>query len=370
MSVHQTPDGRWFVRFQKGKIPDKPNATREYFGRGDDAYNKAVARNQEIGLGVEVNSGGKTFFDIVNYYLSAKEGKIEDKSVATAYMHAKSHLVPFFGCTEVSRITDEQLDNYVTKRRNERWRDGGGNGKEKIGVSRSTIKRELGTMQAILNYAVSRKQIIYNPVVNYDMPKEDDAVIAPASQAEISAILKASPPHLQRFIILAYYTAVRPGYTELLTMRWSQVDFAGKTIFVVSARKGGLESRQISMHPDLEQHIAAWFEEDSALKKMPEYIVHYQGKHIKKVDKAWMLAKKKAKVLRRLRLYDIRHASITGMLEAGSDLKAVSMIAGHSSPAMTMRKYQHVSTRLQKAAVTGLVTLGNSQGEDKGEKAQ
>ena len=356
------------MRFVKGTLPDKPNATREYYGRGDEAEAKARARNLELGFGSARQGSGKTFTTVANYYLSAKNGKIEDKSVDTAQMHIEVHLSPFFGSIDVNRIDESMLDKYVTMRRSQKWRAGGGKGEEKVGVSRSTIKRELGTMQSVLNFAVRRKEILFNPVALYDMPKEDDAVIAPATKAEIAAILKVSPDHLQRFLIIAYYTAVRPGNTELLTLKWEQVDFVGKTIFVVSARKGGLDSRQISIHLDLEQHLLKWYDEDAALKKMPQRIVHYQGRAIKKVDKAWMLAKKRAKVLRRLRLYDIRHASITGMLEAGGDLKAVSMTAGHKNPAMTMRKYQHVSTRLQKVAISGLLTLANTLEDGEAEK--
>jgi hypothetical protein len=58
MSVHQLPDGRWFVRFPKGKIAEKPTATREYFGRGDDAERMAIARNWELGLGIPTPTGG------------------------------------------------------------------------------------------------------------------------------------------------------------------------------------------------------------------------------------------------------------------------------------------------------------------------
>jgi len=360
MSVHQTPDGRFYCRFPKGKIPGKPNATREYFGRGDEGRNRANARNIELGLGVLTSGSGKCFADIANYYLESKDGKIEDSSVDTAHMHIETHLLPFFGNTDVTNISDTILDQYVKHRSTQQWRAGGGNGKIKTGVTRSTIKRELTTLQSVLNFAAKRREIVHNPAIHYDMPKEDDEVISPATQAEISAIIAVSPPHLQRFIITAYYTAVRPGYTELLTMKWGQIDFSGNIVNVVSARKGGLESRRISMHPDLKKHIEMWYNEDCALSKMPEYLIHYKGRHILKVDNAWKIAKKKAKVLRRLRLYDIRHASITGMLEAGGDLKAVSMAAGHKNPAMTMRKYQHVSTRLQEVAIQGLVTLGNS----------
>ena len=51
---------------------------------------------------------------------------------------------------------------------------------------------------------------------------------------------------------------------------------------------------------------------------------------------------KKAGVTRRLRPYDLRHMAATSMLSKGADLKAVSQILGHSSPATTILVYQHV----------------------------
>jgi hypothetical protein len=55
MSVHQLGDGRWIVKFPKGKIPDAPNKTREYFGRGKEAEQLARLRNTELGLGNKSN---------------------------------------------------------------------------------------------------------------------------------------------------------------------------------------------------------------------------------------------------------------------------------------------------------------------------
>ena len=361
MSVHQTTDGRWFVRFQKGKLPDQPNKTREYFGRGPDAENRAHARNQELGLGKITAGSGKVFRDLAIYYLESRREKIEDRSIDTAYSHAVTHLIPFFADTDVMAITEEMLDGYVSNRKRAEWRDGAGQGAVRVGVSRSTIKRELTTFMAIFNFAVKRKVVLYNPVAHYDMPKSDDAVIAPATQEEIGAILKVSPPHLQRFILLSWFTAVRPGYTELLTLRWDQVDFSGKTVFIRSAKKGGLVSRKIPMHQDLEFYLLEWYEQDRSMEQMPGHIIHYHGEPIKKIGKAWAAAKERARVLRRLPAYSIRHAAITQMLESGADLKSVSLIAGHASPAMTMRRYQHSSTRLQEVAISGLVTVGNSQ---------
>lgn len=51
MSVQQTPDGEWYVRFTKGKVPDRPNATREYYGQGEEGKIRAYASNSELGFG-------------------------------------------------------------------------------------------------------------------------------------------------------------------------------------------------------------------------------------------------------------------------------------------------------------------------------
>ena len=193
MSVHQTPDGRWFVRFVKGTIQGKQNAPREYFGRGIDAENKARARNTELGLGIQPARTGKKFTELANYYLESKAEKIELSSILTAGVHLASHLVPFFGRHDAASIDNEMVDSYVSKRRSGSWRDAGGNGKLHHGVSRSTVRRELATMQAVMNFAVKRKQILYNPIQHYDMPREDDAVINPVTNAELQAILKHSP---------------------------------------------------------------------------------------------------------------------------------------------------------------------------------
>jgi integrase len=368
MSVHQTPDGRWFVRFPKGTLPDKPQATREYYGRGLDAENRARLRNDELGFGKKIKGSGRSFADLAKYYLESKSDKIEDRSIDTAFVHITVHLIPFFGPGDIMTLTEEMADHYVTMRRRQKWVAGGGKGKAQIGVSRSTIKRELGTMQAVLNFAVRRKLIIYNPLQHYDMPREDDAVISPATASEIRAILSVSPPHLQRFIILAWYTACRPGFVELLSMKWDQIDFSGKYVFIKSAKKGGLVSRKVKMHPDLEQCLVTWYEEELSTGNVPTHIVHYQGQPIKKVDKAWAAAKKRAKVLRRLRTYDIRHSAITQMFETSSDPRSISLIAGHSSTRMTMDKYQHSSSRLQEVAISSLVTVSNFLGESKSGK--
>jgi len=73
VSVHQVKDGRWFVRYPKGKNKAEPNRTREYFGRGPDAERQARERNHELGLGTPAKDRSPLFIDFVQAYLEAKD---------------------------------------------------------------------------------------------------------------------------------------------------------------------------------------------------------------------------------------------------------------------------------------------------------
>jgi len=53
---------------------------------------------------------------------------------------------------------------------------------------------------------------------------------------------------------------------------------------------------------------------------------------------SWKSTLRRAKINRRLRLYDLRHFAITSMIRQG-DLKTVSQIAGHSREGTMFRVY-------------------------------
>ena len=53
-----------------------------------------------------------------------------------------------------------------------------------------------------------------------------------------------------------------------------------------------------------------------------------------------------------MRLYDIRHISITEMLAQGADLASVAAQAGHSSIETTAKNYAHVTPKGQRHAAS------------------
>ena len=100
--------------------------------------------------------------------------------------------------------------------------------------------------------------------------------------------------------------------------------------------------------PAFLEEMRGWFEADK--KNQGRAIVNYFGKPIKCIHRAWWGALERAKIGRRLRLYDLRHAFVTRAIESGADLKALSEIAG-SDPRTLIKHYQHVTTAKHRQAV-------------------
>jgi len=342
MAYTKLKDGRWICYYRVRGEDGKSRVKKEYFGRGAEGQAKAKARDANLGLkkrrprhvtlGPSVAALAQSYYDNKNFNKNSKK---------QLFIRLNSTIVPAIGMLPAIKLSHQDLDNYVKKRRLD-------------GVKDSTIRRELTDIKAILNWSVSRHPplIPFNPVRDYKKPPSDDAIILPPTQKESRAILEAASPHIKRVILLAYYIGLRPGSVELLSLNWKQVNWEAKTILVVSAHKGGPEQRRVPLHDEFIEQLKQWYTED----KKSGYIIHYNKKPIKSIKSAWKRTLKRAGITRRIRPYDLRHNFITLALEDGADMKALSEIVG-SRPETIMRYYQHVSKKLHRQTVAKIPPL-------------
>jgi integrase len=322
---------------------------REYFGRGPDAENRAHDRNRELGLRPPKKTPAGTLgppFSALAMEYSLVHRFASPRARWQHELRMISRVLPFFGDIRAARITDADIDRYISSRR-------------AAGVAYSTIRRELVDFKAIMTFAARRRppMIPFNPVRDYRLPKEDLAVIMPPTAEELAAIIEAAPEHLRRIILLAYYLGLRPGPVECYRLRWEHVDWSTETIMVTSAKKGGGDRRRVPIHEDLLPLLRKWFAVDDD-KGIP-WIIHWCGKTIDQICTAWASVLEKAKIKRRLRPYDLRHLFVTQALERGADIKSLSDVVG-SRPETLMRFYQHVTGAMHRRTVSLIPSIGDT----------
>lgn len=346
MSVHQLKDGRWVVRYPDPDGKDSNARKCEYFGRGATAEQKARQRNESLALQKRrpiknEDFSGPTFSELAGEYVVNKNFR-NDNSRDLCQLRLSANILPIIGDIQAIRLTFDDLDRYVRLRRQS--------------VKASTIRREITDIKAILNWATKRRPplIPMNPVRDFRAPLPDDAVIIPPTKGEVQAILKHANERLKRAITLSWYTGLRPGAVELFALKWDSVLWESSVIRIVSAEKGGPGLRHVPIHPLLLDTLKSWYKvDDNTIGP----IIHDKGRGIASLKKAWKIAKQKAGITRRLRLYDLRHFFVTTAIETGTDYKTLSEIVG-SSPETFRKYYQHVSSAAMVSAIGNMPDIG------------
>jgi integrase len=137
--------------------------------------------------------------------------------------------------------------------------------------------------------------------------------------------------YLREIIIVALNTGMRRG--EILSLRWSQVDFMRDLIFVTQTKSG--KDRVIPMNEAVRNALLS---------------LSREGERVFQVDwikKAWMGALKEAKI-EDFTFHDLRHTAATRLADAGADAFTIASILGHSTIQMSAR-YTHDTERKRRA---------------------
>ena len=217
------------------------------------------------------------------------------------------------------------------------------------GVGQTTISREISIIKAALSWAVNEAELLgedaVNPIEGFRCPRGHRKKLPPPSAPEVRAILKVAPPHLARAIVLAWHTGARPGRSELLDMRWS--DFAldadpGLVRLRSAAKNPDMPYRELMIPGHLLPRLRAWRAGDEA--QGIEHVIHWRGRPVGCLRTAWNNAVTAAKIGRRLRLYDLRHAYYNEAMRACGDDKATATAMGQSGERTGREHYRYVRT--------------------------
>ncbi len=213
-------------------------------------------------------------------------------------------------------------------------------------VSPASVNRELACLKHMFTKAIEWDMIASNPVKQVKLFRESTGRVRYLTMDEIHLLIKESAEHLRPIIIIAIYTGMRKS--EILNLKWEDVDFESKMIYVSVAKSG--YGREIPMaEPVL-------FALRGLRSKSDSVFNHEKGTPIKNFRTAFTNAVRRARI-DNFTFHDLRHTFASHLVMNGVDLLTVKELLGHRSINMTLR-YAHLSPEHKKKAVASLKYFG------------
>lgn len=246
------------------------------------------------------------------------------------------------------------------------------------GLSPSTVRRVHAALHRALGQAVRWRLATVNVADLADPPQLVRKDMAALTPVEVRSLLDASGrERLDALFTVAVTAGLRRG--ELLALRWSDTDLDHGSIRVMGslarARGKGLaitnpktsrSRRRVELTATaveaLRRHKEAQAAERLAAgplwRDRDLVFANRQGGFlsVKEIYASYHRVLDRAGVPR-LRFHDLRHTAATLMLSRGMHPKVASEMLGHSSIAITLDLYSHVTETMQREAARAIDSL-------------
>ncbi len=253
-------------------------------------------------------------------------------------------LLEYWGDQTVEAITRQTCIAYAN------WRD----------RAPATIRRELSTLKAALNFAHSEGRLLSVPSVT--LPAKPEGKDRWLTKHEAAALLNAARTgrsdvrlYLPLYIQIGLYTGARPG--AILDLRWPQVDLDRG---VIDFRKGQqTNKRRVHAQPIPRQLRLAL---RLARKRGTDlgYVVHRDGQRVRDIGGGWDGNPDKpgqgsfGNACKRAEIIDVsphtlRHTCGTWMAQKGVSLHLIGGWLGHSDTRTTALYAHHHPDHMQQA---------------------
>jgi integrase len=305
----------WFVQIGKKQHrldPDEETAKR--------LYHELMSRPPDMPV---VKAGPSAFVvEILDAFLDWTKKRHAEKT----YTWHRDHVQTFVAGIPKTLTVADLKPHHVTRvmDAHENW-----SASTKNGFARS-IQR--GMMWAERQGLIDRTPI---PRLEKPTPESREVVITPTEFEGLLALF--SDQVFRDLLVMAWETGARPS--ELFMVEAHHVDLVNKRwVFKIKESKGKKKARYVYLS-------------DKAMEITARLMETYpSGPLLRNEDgTAWMkdtvntrFVRKKKALGRKLCLYHIRHSFCQRLLLEGKDLLTVSLLMGHTSPAMVMRHYQHL----------------------------
>lgn len=333
----------YIIWYEQGR--ERLRATGETDGKRAESILAAFIRENQRPVGGPRPAHEVTIGDVLDYYGTNKGAFAKDPA---RIGYAIDALLPFWADKRVNEVNDITCAAYVAQRQK----------------MPATVRRELTTLRAALNYCHGRITDAAPPV---SMPPAPPGKERWLTRNEAARLLNAARTarsdvrlYLPLFILLGLYTGARKE--AILSLRWPQIDLDNKRVNF--KRADGTKTSKGRAHNRLPDRLVA------ALRRAKRrsnndlgFVIHDSGEPILDIGGAWNgnpdpkafvqgsfgRACKRAGIVG-VTPHTLRHTCGTWLAQHGVPLRLIGEWLGHSDE-RTTRLYAHHHPDYQDEAV-------------------
>ena len=355
---------------------------RSFYGKTrKEVFDKMHEVTNDLKHGIYVEPTKTALGDWLDRWLEEyKRNNIEQLTYENYHSIINLHIKPELGKTLISKLKADQIQAFYNKLLKEGRLDGKG------GLSTSMVKHTHTIINQALKKAQATGLINRNVAQETEPPKVKNKEAKAFTEEQLQIFIEeAKDDRLYVAFVLSVTTGVRRG--ELLGLKWDCVNFDNKTIAIkrqLIPHKVGLilketlkskkSKRTITLTDDAVRELLAHKECQDQEKKLQAGIGYEDSDLVfAKVDGTFIEPRSFTKRFQRIAsraglskttLHQLRHTHASLLMAQGIHQKVVQERLGHSSVAITMDLYSHLSEKLERQASSSLNGLikphGNS----------
>jgi integrase len=345
-SVRLRPDGRWEARYNV----QVSGATkrRSVFGR-----TKAEASSRLRDALTARDSGllpapaRETVDRYLLTWVAGIRATVRPRTADSYEQIVRDHLAPAFVRIPLARLTPQLVQRTY-------------HDLAERGLSPKTIANAHGVLHKALQQAFRWRLIGANVADLVDPPRvpRQQMTALTSEQARRVLAIAADDP-LEALWRLAITCGLRQG--ELLALRWGEVDLERGTLSVIATLEQWRDGVPVIAEPKTSRSRRQVELGDGAVEALRRHRQGYpgigyvftrpDGRPLSRpmVGGEWRTLRVRAGVPA-VRMHDLRHTAATLMLSRGVHPKIVSEMLGHSTVAITLDLYSHVTPTMQREA--------------------
>jgi integrase len=277
---------------------------------------------------------------------------------------SKKHIKPALGHVLLKQIKPEMLQKFFAE-------------KQAAGLSSRTVQLMSVCLNKALNNAAKLGLILRNPIDLTEKPKSPHHEMHIMNENDLTKFLEAAKKTEYYALFFTYlFTGARRS--ELLALKWSDIDLLGCQLSVSKSMKTKQSKRNIALTPAnavvLRDHQKAMNTQRVSLGKSKlsddEYVfAHYDGSPFlpNTISHSWKKLSNRLG-LKDINLHSARHLHASILLRQGVHPKVVQERLGHASIQITLDTYSHTVEGLQKLAAASFDNVLKKRKENKLEK--